>query len=78
MIATVKEVNANLRAFVKMAEEEDVILLDDGKPVGVITGFSNPEDFEEHQLLTDPRFEALVEKSRREFREGNYTRLEDL
>jgi PHD/YefM family antitoxin component YafN of YafNO toxin-antitoxin module len=63
---------------VKKSVEEEIVITNHGKPVGVLRGFANEDDYLEYRLLNDPRFRKIVRRSRREAREGKVTRLEDL
>ncbi len=76
--ATITEVKDNLLAFVKKAADEEIMLIHEGRPVGVIEGFGTEDDLEEHRLLNDVRFQNMIARSRQEFKEGKVTRLEDL
>ncbi|HEX3557395.1 MAG TPA: type II toxin-antitoxin system prevent-host-death family antitoxin [Thermoanaerobaculia bacterium] len=73
-----QEVRDELPRYLRLAEDEDVVITEDGRPTGVLIGFRSDEDWEDYQLENDPRFLARVEESRRDFREGRVTRLEDI
>ena len=68
----------NLAAFVAKAAEEDVVITNHGRPVGVLQGFAKDDDYEEYLLLNDPRFHTIVAESRQEYRGGKFTPLEDI
>jgi len=79
MITTaLSELKDHLSSYVKKAAEEEILITNHGKPVGVIKGFANEDDYLEYRLLNDPRFHRIVERSREEARKGKVTRLDDL
>lgn len=79
MITTaLSELKDHLSSYVKKAAREEVIITNHGKPVGVLKGFANEDDYLEYRLLNDPRFQGIVERSRQEARQGKVTKLEDL
>jgi len=76
--AKLSELKDNLSAFVKQAANEDVIITNHGKAVAVLRGFEDEDDYLEYRLLNDPKFQNIVKQSRREYKEGKLTRIEDL
>ena len=61
-----------------LAIKEEIIITNHGRPVGVLKGFATEEDYLEFRLLNDPRVQAIIERSRKEAREGKVTPIEDL
>jgi prevent-host-death family protein len=79
MITTpLTEMKDNLSAYVKKAARQDIIITSHGRHVAVLTGFANEDEYLEYRLLNDPRFQAIVRRSRQEAREGKVTPLADL
>lgn len=76
--AKLSELKDNLSAFVKQAANEDVIITNHGKAVAVLRGFEDEDDYLEYRLLNDPKFQKIVKQSRREYKEGKLTKIEDL
>lgn len=76
--ASISEIKNDFSAFVSQAQDEDVIVTNHGKPVAFIRGFESEDDFLEHRLLNDPKFQKIVEKARGDHRAGRVTRLEDI
>lgn len=76
--AKLSELKDNLSAFVKQAANEDVIITNHGKAVAVLRGFEDEDDYLEYRLLNDPKFQNIVKQSRREYKEGKLTKIEDL
>jgi len=62
----------------KRAAQKRIIVTNHGRPVGVLKGFANEDDYLEYRLLNDPRFQKIIERSRKEARAGKVTRIEDL
>ncbi len=79
MITTpLSEMKDNLSAYVKRAARQDIIITSHGRHVAVLTGFADEDEYLEYRLLNDPRFQAIVRRSRQEARDGKVTRLADL
>jgi prevent-host-death family protein len=57
------DVQENLPKYLRMAEDEDVLITEGGKPAGVLIGF-RPKDDDDAQLENDPRFLARIEQAR--------------
>ena len=76
--ASISEIKNDFSAFVSQAKGEDVIVTNHGKPVAYIRGFEDEDDFIEHRLLNDPRFQGIVERAREDYHAGRVTRLEDI
>ena len=74
----VSEVKDGFFRYLRIAETEEVVITRNGKPAGVLVGFSDEEDWFEYRLERDPRFLSRVEQARTSIREGRGTPLEDL
>jgi prevent-host-death family protein len=72
------DVTEDLPKYLRIAEEEEVVITRDGKPAGVLIGFKSEEDWLEFQLEEDPRFLQRIEASRQSLREGRGVRIEDV
>jgi len=69
MITTaLSELKDHLSSYVKKSAKEEVLITNHGRPVGVLKGFSDEDEYLEYRLLNDPRFQKIVERSRREAR----------
>jgi len=75
---TLAEIEENLAEYLRQAEAEDIVILRDGKPVGVIVGFKSEEDWAEYQIETDVRFLKRIASARESVRAGKGIRIEDL
>ena len=79
MITTpLSEMKDNLSAYVKRAARQDIVITSHGRHVAVMTGFADEDEYLEYRLLNDPRFQAIIRRSRKEARDGRVTRLADL
>ena len=72
------EVRDDLPKYLRIAEDEDVLITQDGKPAGVLIGLRSEDDWLDYQLENDPRFLQRIEEARQELREGRGVRLEDV
>lgn len=62
--------------YLELAEAEDIIILKDGKPVGVLRGLTEADDVFDYQLETHPLFIERVRRARNEYLAGKSQRLE--
>jgi prevent-host-death family protein len=70
-IAPLADVKARLSAFLDECEKEGpVVITRNGRPVAVLLAPQNDDDLEGLLLARSPRFQALLEKSRRNIRAG--------
>ena len=76
--ASISEIKNDLSSFVSQARKEDVIVTNHGKAVAFIRGFADDDEFTEHRLLNDPRFQQIVNRAREDHRTGNVTKLADI
>ena len=72
------EVKNDLSKYLRMAEEEDIIITRHGKPAGVLIGFESEDEWFEYRLENDPRFLKRIENARASLRAKRGIRLEDL
>jgi prevent-host-death family protein len=69
--APLSDVKARLSAYVAECEKEGpVVITRDGKPAAVLLAPRDPEDLERLLLSRSPRFQAMLDRSRRSVREG--------
>ena len=73
-----QDVQAEFPKHLRLAEDEDILIIEDGRPAGVLIGFKSEEDWEDYQLENDPQFLQRIAESRKDIREGRFTRLEDI
>jgi prevent-host-death family protein len=64
--------------FLRLAEEEEVVITKHGRPAGILIGFRSEDDWFDYRLERDPRFLRRVELARQSLRAGRGVRLEDV
>lgn len=72
------EVKNDLSKYLRMAEEEEIIITRHGKPAGVLIGFESEEEWFDYRLEHDPRFLKRIEAARASLHARRGIRLEDL
>jgi prevent-host-death family protein len=72
------EVKNDLSRYLRIAEEEDVIITRHGKPAGVLIGFKSEDEWFVYRLESDPRFLERIEAARRGIKEGRGVRIEEI
>ena len=69
-IASVAEVKSQFSAFLKASEGGPIVVTRNGRPVAVIVGVQDEEDIESVLMTYSPQLRAILERSRRQIREG--------
>jgi prevent-host-death family protein len=72
------EVKNDLSRYLRLAEEEEVVITRHGKPAGVLIGFETEDDWFEYRLERDPRFLRRIEAARQSLQTRGGIRLEEL
>ena len=72
------EVKNDLSKYLRMAEEEDIIITRHGKPAGILIGFESEDEWFDYRLENDPRFLKRIETARASLRAKRGIRLENL
>jgi prevent-host-death family protein len=68
-IASVADVKARLSAYLKESEQGPVIVTRNGKAVAVLLAVTDEDELERLVLAHSPKFQALLDKSRRQIEE---------
>jgi len=68
-IAPVADVKARFSAYLKESEEGPVVVTRNGKPVAVLISMEDEEELERIILAYSPKFQSLLEKSRKQIQE---------
>ena len=68
-IASVADVKARLSAYLKESQEGPVIITRNGKAVAVLLAVTDEDELERLVLAHSPKFQALLDKSRRQIEE---------
>ncbi len=72
------EVKHDLSKYLRLAENEEVIITRHGKPAGLLIGFESEEDWFDYLLENDPRFMQPIESARKNLRSGKGLRIEEI
>jgi prevent-host-death family protein len=72
------EIKDDLSRFLREAETEEIVITRNGKPAGVLIGFTSEDDWFDYQLENDQRFLRRIEQSRQSLRAGRGVRIEDV
>ena len=72
------EVKDDLSKYLRLAEEQEIVITRHGKPAGLLVGFGSEEDWFDYRLERDPRFLERVARARESIRQGRRVRLEDI
>jgi prevent-host-death family protein len=71
IIASLADVKTHLSAYIDQCiTEGPIIITRNGKPAVVLVAPTDNEDLENLVLVRSPRFQAMLEKSRRSIEEG--------
>jgi prevent-host-death family protein len=68
-IASVADVKARLSAYLKECEHGPVVVTRNGKAVAVLVAVTDDDELERLLLAHSPKFQALLDKSRRQIQE---------
>jgi prevent-host-death family protein len=68
-IASVADVKARLSAYLKETQEGPVIVTRNGKAVAVLLAVTDEDELERLVLAHSPKFQAILDKSRRQIQE---------
>jgi len=72
------KIKDNFSEFIKKAGKDEIVVTNHGRAVAVLIGFEDEDDWLEYRLLRDEKFLDRVSESRRQYREGKFTKLEDV
>jgi antitoxin (DNA-binding transcriptional repressor) of toxin-antitoxin stability system len=73
----IKQATGDLASYATQVRSEPVVVTDHGKPVMALLPINNA-DLETVSLSTDPRFIALIERSRTLYKPGTGIPLEEI
>ena len=76
-IASIADVKARFSAYLKESENGPVIVTRNGRPVAVLLGMQDEDEIERLVLAHSPKFQALLEKSRQQIRDGQWLSADD-
>jgi prevent-host-death family protein len=72
------EVKDDISRYLRLAEEDDIVITRHGKSAGILIGFGSENAWFEYRLENDPRFLSRIEKARLSLKQGRGERLEDI
>jgi prevent-host-death family protein len=72
------ELKNDLSKYLRLAEQEEIVITRHGKPAGVLIGFESEDEWFEYRLEHDPRFLKRIEAARASLHTKGGTRLEDI
>ena len=64
------EIKDNLCRLPREAQNEEIVIARQGKPVGLLSGFESEGDWFEYRLENDPRFMRRIERARNNLQAG--------
>src|SRR5271167_1347001 len=68
-IASVADIKARLSAYLKETEKGPVVVTRNGKAIAALVAVTDDEELERLVLAHSPKFQALLDKSRRQIEE---------
>lgn len=72
------QVKDDLARFLRLAETEEILITQHGRPAGILIGFETEEDWFDYRLEHHPEFLRRIATARADLKEGRGVRLEDL
>lgn len=72
------EVKDDLSKYLRLAEDEEIVITRHGKPAGILIGFKSEDDWLDYRLENDPRFLKRILEARESLQAGKGVRIEDL
>ena len=69
-VASVAEIKSQFSAFLKASESGPVVVTRNGRPVAMIVGVEDSDEMERLLMANSPQLQAILEASRKQFREG--------
>ena len=76
--ASVAEVKSQFSRFLKASEGGPVVVTRNGKPIAVIVGVQDEDEIERLLMAYSPRLQAILEKSRKQVRDGDVLSHEEI
>jgi len=76
-VVALAEVKDDLSKYLRLAEEEEIVITRHGRAAGVLIGFSSDEDWFDYRLEHHPEFLRRIAEARSAIRAGQGVRLED-
>jgi prevent-host-death family protein len=77
-IASVAEIKSQFSVFLRASEGGPVVVTRNGRPVAVIVGVQDEDEIERLLMAYSPRLQAILNKSRKQIREGDVLSHEEV
>jgi prevent-host-death family protein len=72
------EIKDDLSRYLRLAEDEEIVITKHGKPAGLLVGFASEDDWFDYKLEHDPRFLKRIALARESLHAGKGVKLEDV
>ena len=72
------KIKDDLSKYLRLAENEEILITRHGKPAGVLVGFASEDDWFDYKLENDPRFLQRIARARESLQAGRGVKLEEL
>jgi prevent-host-death family protein len=72
------EIKDDLSKYLRLAENEEIVITRHGKPAGVLVGFASEDEWFDYKLEHDPGFLQRIARARESLKAGKGIKLEDL
>jgi prevent-host-death family protein len=72
------EIKDDLSKYLRLAENEEIVITRHGQPAGILVGFASENDWFDYKLEHDPRFLQRIARARQSLQAGKGVKLEDL
>jgi antitoxin (DNA-binding transcriptional repressor) of toxin-antitoxin stability system len=72
------EIQSDFSRYLELAENEEIIIINNGNPMGILICLQSDDDLFNYRLENDSRFLKRIQKSRQSLHEGKGIKLDDL
>jgi prevent-host-death family protein len=72
------EIKGDLSRYLRLAENEEIVITKHGKPAGLLVGFASEDDWFDYKLEHDTRFLQRIARARQSLQARKGVKLEDL
>src|SRR5437667_6838453 len=72
------EIKDDLSKYLRLAENEEIVITRHGKPAGILVGLASEDDWFDYRLEHNPRFLQRIARARTSLGGGKGVKLEDL
>jgi len=76
-VVALAEVKDDLSKYLRLAEDQEIVITRHGRAAGVLIGFGSEEDWFDYRLEHHPEFLRRIAEARAALRSGHGVRLED-